>query len=239
MHELSAQVEDPRDIMMDINRCAECEARIDEVPTLTAHYNMRGPWACRYKLTTRSCPNCRSTIRSQETPFDAAPVMWNMNVETMREGRDYKVLKCRLGGLITGRMPLDVVWWWTPFEDGINGNVINHLEMESVYTVRPSSTLLVVAPHIDPEWAFLGRGRFDQVWQLSSHMMQGARGPYPSLKAELAIRQTLCSLGLRKVTHFWPSVQLPADWYVPLGKDQELLRAWAMYARQNIKIETK
>jgi hypothetical protein len=169
-------------------------------------------------------------------------VVWTKSKQHLEEGRDYTVLRRRPRSRITGRKPLEVAWAWHPMPvSGYDVLVGDSLASDDVWRDRTIASILILGSESDGTMAFRKdlKGSFDEVWRLLPHVMSGQQGPYPSLRAELSIVQTLHTLGLRRVAHYWPGASMYAQNRVVLASPADLAKMWSTYARSKIKLSVE
>lgn len=223
---------------MIIQRCPFCYAFLPATASIPVHYSSDGPWLATYQLHTHTCPSCRTPIRVQTSSFEPdAPVIWNGWTENMLEGTDY----FHLSGSDFPRPPQVACWVWTPMAADTTwvDRTITAI-MQDDY-LRPMNRILVLPPNIPLALWNRAESFFASIWRLASHVMAGGVGPYPSLRAERSLIQTLSVLGGMPIPilHYWPAGALGQLGYRPLGDVHELRAAWSLHARRDIMLTVR
>ena len=160
---------------------------------------------------------------------------WDRNHEVLREDRDF-VWMDSSRVVPDGQKPLVVVWTWTPLQGSSNlGARMAKALAADEDLHRQDWLVLLVASYDNPCMVIMPvwhQGLFDAGILIKSHVLAGATGGLPSLRAEQSILRTWSACGLIVVKHYWPAVSLPAAGYIPLGTDAELTTVLAVDTRR-------
>lgn len=208
-----------------IDFCPSCNASIGRAAwTWTASYDYAGPWKTTYTVSRGQCVNCRQHVVSVDRP-DRPSVAWANPYPLPREGMDYDLLSRRRRVVQDGGGGGIALWPWSPMWEDPEWR-------ERSMQMHPLDrrTLLILPPGTTGDF-----GRFDEVWRLRPHLMSDAAGPYPSVRAEMAITDltTHANVHLR---HVWPAVTLDPWHYKNTDGPKALARAWAGFNRGQITI---
>jgi hypothetical protein len=221
------------------DHCPQCKVKLGQEvwSAKPVTYQVPPPWSPMYELWTGTCPNCKSPIRSLFTTKDSRPLNWLVTDEDLLWGADYKgIYTRRRGRSRLGVMPVNVVWAWVPAR---TPEFVYRLaeRIQEIILADPSKSLVIVLPY-GVVWTDLLslEPKIDDIWELGPHVMQGEVGPYPSLRAELSLKQTFAQQRLNMIYHFWPSASLDPKGYIPIGTADEVAQAWATFSRQKIAV---
>jgi hypothetical protein len=164
---------------------------------------------------------------------------WLTGREVLKEGRDFCWADHDKAQAINGSKPLMIYWAWYPMHDDpeMGEKLLTAWVDDESLTDNTIHRLLVVHADDYPVEAFFCDHLFTGIALLSKHVVAGAWGPYPSIRAERSIFRTW-SQGLVGIRHYWPSVLLDRKWYHPLDLDKNLLSMWSQYHRKNLSLST-
>lgn len=225
---------------MTPGKCTRCFAKFDPHDGgLPNHYEFAGAFPAKYLTVTAPCPSCRTnhvlalnTLRPNTSSF------WAVSQEVMTEGKECMTVG-GAAGIIDGSKPLYICWFWHPlYDDEVFGScMVEAVKTDPIFRdTSVHSLLLVDSTHIVPEVFAVLADQFDHVAMVSPRVLDGAGGPYPSLRAERSIARTWSSCNLQAVKHYWPAATLNPKDYVPLMDNASLVRTWANYARNNLSV---
>lgn len=201
---------------------------------------LAGPWPMTYKLRSVRCRICDGDVAVQES-VGAGSVAWLRSSEQMLEGDDYVVVGRRGGAKrLDGQSPVTVAWLWHPMprDETWNAKVEDQVRQDDAMHDQRCARLLVLPPDFDPgRWTAMVRDlAVTEVWHLKRHVMDGAAGPYPSLRAGNSIRKSTVVANAWNLRYYWPSVGLPMSGYMPLADSNSMAMAWSAYSRLNFEI---
>jgi hypothetical protein len=183
-------------------------------------------WAKR-DLSVAMCPGCSAQIRCDVPSYATTkPQLWPSASEKMQPARDYDLI---VSSNTKIREPTVLFWLWTPLPSGC--------EFDDAMTAAVGRELMNWQDHrriavVGPDWNNKIDG-FNEVLRLRRHVMQGATGPYPSIRAEKSLTRTFDP---RKMIHYWPAATLPAAGYREIVGWQELAKTWARESRRGLKV---
>lgn len=221
-----------------IGKCMACGARFDPTAQgLPDHYDLRGVFEAKIITMTAPCPTCR---RNHVVALNSArPLVsscWRVDREVMKEERDYTwVQKAQ----ITGAKRLYIAWLWLPITDDVpvEAKAIAAVLVEDFMKRTDVQTLLVMEENnVLVNAIKVLMPRFSGTLIVKPHVLAGAFGPYPSLRAERSIYQTWAGCNLGAIRHYWPAASLNPSDYVRLDDDVSLGKAWAQCARRNLVV---
>jgi hypothetical protein len=209
-----------------IDRCPHCDAAIGRAAwSPSATYEYGGPWKTQYTITCGPCFNCGRHVVSVDRP-NRPSVGWANQFVTPREGVDYDLLsRRRRRAAQDGGGGGVALWPWSPLWDDPDYRT-RSMQMHPL-DVR---TLLILPPGTTGDF-----DRFDEVWRLRPHLMSDASGPYPSVRAEIAITDLTKHANVH-LRHVWPAVTLDPWHYKNTDGPKALARAWAGFNRGQITI---
>lgn len=224
--------------------CPQCKQTVRLVdgahPTL--NYDLHGPWPTTYRLRNKKCPFCQAVIAC--CTADCLPLnmetRWADWSESMLPKDNYEEMAYGARRIkLDGTHPVHVTWPWHPMDpDGpFSQMVMRAIEQEDSRSRMAARLIILPSTFCDNSWKRLAERLFHWAWILKPEITDGASGPYPSLRAERSIVNTLNAMKLTKVRHFWPSARLSRQDYVPVLPNSELAQAWSVYARSRIAIE--
>ena len=204
--------------------------------------SVRPPFPLDLELLNFTCVSCRAPLRQLRSPSQPSlETCWNQWSERMVSEEDYEVLlRRRRRPRLDGTCMVHVVWAWHPMigDPQWDRRVVQQIDQDEHLRDVSTATLLVLppGPYDKSWWLEAVGGRFNEVWLIREHVMQGREGPWPSVRAELSLTYTLSSWGLQRTKHYWPSACLSGRDYCPLASDRELEEAWLDFVRRNVQI---
>ena len=224
-----------------ISHCGSCGRTIPQPPEIeTGHYPLSGPFPTTYTMLTITCSACRHQHRvSSHSAMPDDVHSWSVQGESMVDGVDLKWGNTKYKGEIDGSKPLDICWGWIPFYENtrLTKSLIESIRSEEAFRRADGHSLLVMEFDRFAPGMMGVISMFDGVVLLKKHMMAGAVGPYPSLRAEKSIVKTFAASNLRSVKHYWPSITLQDRDYVELADDATIGRMCSRASRRGLTIE--
>ncbi len=212
--------------------CPSCGVKIDLHlwrPPLVLEVGM--PFWAKRELSDALCPGCNRPVRCDVPSYSPAePSLWMRQAETLQLGRDFQVLHGAFGSARAGAMPAVCVWAWTPLPGGEYEQMVVDAVASQAKRWDGHRRLLVVPPG-RTDWPCES---YHEVWQVEPHVLQGAKGPYPSVRAERSLTKTV---NPRKFVFYWPSVSLPMTGMQELVGWQDLAKTWARESRRSLQVE--
>lgn len=215
---------------MSYTHCLVCRVQFNQMMSSSPERTYTLPvWGDQTTVCERYCIGCRAMYVFQKTT-SGMDQCWPKKCELLADSFDYIAHPIYLSPLnqddpygfkcIGDR---DAVWAWTP-----GGQF--HVKM--IEATIKSATMFIKPLYVANREVPYGDGLAgSSPIRIFSHVMQGASGYLPSVRAEIALTKTLARLGVNRIFHFWPSFTLPKKWYIPLFEDDELKKLWAVHAR--------
>jgi len=228
--------------MIAPTRCLNCGAGGNWSRTTddARSYRFDFVWAASYEMDHAQCYSCGTDHRLVKTDYAPSQThSWTANVTYLLDGEDYDVI-ARRGGerKFDGSNKLVVAWCYHPLSNGhwIDKAITSHVRSDPVFAV-PGVTRLAVLPWFASDALKQIADNMDEVWVLRKHVTLDAAGPFPSLRAEISIFDTLVEYKLSQVQCYWPSVFFSLRQHVPMMNREQMQTEWSNYARSHIQLE--
>jgi hypothetical protein len=191
-------------------------------------------------MLTITCSACRHQHRmSSHSALPDDIHCWTVEQESMIDRVDLQWGDINGKVEIDGTKPLTVCWAWLPFygDARLTKSLIESIKSEESFRRADRHSLLVMEFDRFAPGIMSVVNMFDGVVLLKKHVMAGAIGPYPSLRAERSIVKTFAASNLRSVKHFWPSITLEEHDYVGIADSDTMSRAWSRASRRSVTLE--
>lgn len=202
-----------------------------------------GIWRGATALYTAQCLSCGKTIRHAH-PHTGRHCSWSGWSEQMLPGEDCEFRRTPRGATIDGSKPVEVYWAWHPMGEWFDGKIMHMIRVSYIESLNKDSHRVVVVKagpgdQLPDRWCNILGPCVDQIVAMPEKHFSDAQGPFPSLRAELTMVKTMRTLGMSKLTYYWPTLALPVDSYKPVFDDATLAATWSEYARLNIQPKTQ
>lgn len=224
-----------------IDHCPDCRVRLESNAWKSAPERLRvgEPWSPNYQLWRGRCPKCNQFIRAVLSSYESPRLQsWIESKQKLKVGMDYRIIYAKKHQLFNASLPLDILWNWHPLP---NNEDWSRKSSELLGNMcRPNrNVIMVVGPDMPVVETISTVKSVQEIWRLEPHVLQGALGPHPSLRAELSLWSTFEYKGLENIYHCWPAITLDKRFYTPNGSNRDMNTAWAVYQRKNIEFGAK
>ena len=228
--------------MRMISRCPSCGAGGHWFKTGDSRqYQFDFGWKANYEWVNVSCPSCGSRHRVLNTSYTSNRIWtWPANTEQLVDGEDYEVV-FRRGGVrkFDGERPVTIAWCSHPLHGGHDYDrmVLESIRADPQFANPRKSTRLAILPAFASDAMRAVADSVDEVWVLEDHVTCDAVGPFPSLRAEVSIFETLIWLRPTGFVCFWPTVFFAMKQFVSIVDQEALIRLWSAHSRMHIKVD--
>ena len=185
-----------------IEKCMACGQRLDVTHMgPPQHYAVAPPFQAKIDALTITCRACQQNhVVVNNAARPSSFVAYRLERECLVEGRDYVWAETRKPRPpLDGTRPLYIAWMWTPMPDDplLAERLVDAARNDDDFHRKDRMALaLMEFDNIIPK-AVTALRYFDGCLLLKRHVMAGANGPYPSLRAERSIARTFAPCNLR------------------------------------------